>query len=76
MFQIYGCVLVGAAVVWFLILYRHSHSKRLHLDCYITFLLLHDEFRAKQKQDFEAWLRANRANKKPPVLSHAAYVTI
>ena len=76
MFEISGWVLVGGTVVWFLMLYRHSHSKRLHLNCYITFLLLHDEFRAKQKQDFEEWLRANRANKKPSVLSHAAYTAI
>ena len=76
MFEISSWVLVGAVVVWCLRLYSHSHSKRLHLNCYITFLLLNDEFRSKQKQNFEEWLRANRANKKPQTLSHTAYTVI
>jgi hypothetical protein len=74
--NVVGWILLAVIVIWFLILYRHSHSKRLHLDCYITFLLLHDEFRCLQKRNFEEWLRTNRSNKKPPVLSHAAYTAI
>ena len=62
MFELSGWVLFGAVAIWFFMLYRHSHSKRLHLNCYIIFLLLHDEFRAKQKQDLEVWLRENSAS--------------
>ena len=76
MFEISVGVVGGVAVIWLLKLYHHSHSKRLHLECYITFLLLHDEYRAKQKQDFEEWLRANRVNKEAMVLSHMAYTAI
>lgn len=75
MFELSGWVLFGAVAIWFFMLYRHSHSKRLHLNCYIIFLLLHDEFRAKQKQDLEVWLRENSASN-ALALSHAAYMAI
>lgn len=75
MFEIFGWVLVGAAIVWCLKLYRYSQSKRLHLNCYITYLLLSDEVRAAQKQGFEQWLRGITA-KDAQALSYAAYSAI
>ena len=73
MFELSGWVLFGAVAIWFFMLYRHSHSKRLHLNCYIIFLLLHDEFRAKQKQDLEVWLRENSASNALALLARGLY---
>lgn len=61
LFEIAGWLAFAVALLFFIPLYRHSHSMRLHQNYFITYLLLSDEIRDLQKRSFEKWIEKSNA---------------
>jgi hypothetical protein len=55
-------VALGLIAVSFFSLYQFSQRKRNHILGYAVYLLLSDEIRERNKQDFLIWLRRQEAN--------------
>jgi hypothetical protein len=70
-----GWVLFVLSVIWYFKSVTFSHRKRIHLNCFVTYLLLSDEIREAQKKGFQNWIRAADASDPQALIDGAFQAT-